>query len=672
MVPNALFMPRRRGHIWLSAVGSVVIGLGGHSAFGQLASTTWKGAANAGWGTAGNWSAGSIASGSTTAAVIDNSLGGGTPVILTTSPSVGGLTIASGFTLTRNSNTARTITVSASTAADTVFNNAGTISTGQSANTVTVTINYQAGTVVNSGTMEASAGTGLSLRSNATNNVLAITNTGGVLRTVDSGTLNFADINGGISVSGGSITNLAGLITHKRTSTLTNVAFTNGGLFESIAATSAANQQFNVVLAGSSTLSNSGTMTFTKDVTGTTPGQSSSLQISSSSASLTNSGSMYFATIGTATSGFVAGTTLQVAVSSTLTNNGAITFESRSDTNATGFILGANAVTTLAGSGTLALAIGTGGTASLVQIIGGSGSELVNGVGHTIRGAGALGANSLATLTNSGTIHADGTSALTALLRGGTSGLLTNSSAGVVRASGAGGLVFSGSTRFANEGLVQVDGGSLLSLGAAIFSTPGHLKVNGSLTANGPVSVAGMLSGTGSVAPAVTVAGILAPGNSIGTISTGALTLGGTSTFDVELGRDGTTPVSDRTVVSGGVTINNGANLAISLYTGLSNPVSGDIFFLIDNDGTDPVAGTFTKLNGAATTLTEGSQFPWNSQNWQITYQADVGGSSFTGGNDVAIMVVVPEPGALTLAALGLAISLVARRKNRALINHGD
>jgi hypothetical protein len=123
--------------------------------------------------------------------------------------------------------------------------------------------------------------------------------------------------------------------------------------------------------------------------------------------------------------------------------------------------------------------------------------------------------------------------------------------------------------------------------------------------------------------------------------------------------------VSDRTSVTGGVTITSGANLALTLFGGLSNPVDGDIFYLIENDGVDAVSGVFTQLNGLTTTLTEGSQFSWNSQDWQITYQADVGGSSFTGGNDVAIIAVVPEPGTLVLAAVGIAAAAMARRRAR-------
>lgn len=650
---------------WLSTFALAAFLLAIKPAHGQFTTRTWQGPASGNWSTAANWSGGTFPS-PTEAALIDGSLTGGSPVVLNTGPSISGFTMASGFTLTRGAaeSTTRLLTVQAATPAQTVFNNAGTISSGGSSGNLVIQIHFSAGTIVNSGTIEATAGSNLLLRTlgNSTTSY-TLTNTGGELRTVGSGTLFIADFRGPVSVTGGSISNPTGTIRQRFTTTLTDVTFTNGGTFRSEAPAADSGVQYNIVLAGTSSLSNSGTMSFTKDVTGTNSTQSVSLSLSSATASLTNSGSMYFSTIGTGTSGFTADTSLSVSVSSTLTNNGVMTFESRSSTNPTTFNVAAPQVT-LAGSGTLGLAIGTGGSASLVSITGVSGSELVNGAGHTIRGAGAFGSGGLETFTNNGTLNADGATALTLALRSGASGTFTNSSTGVVRASGAGGLVFSTNNQFTNEGLAQVDAGSLLALGTAIFSTPGHLKVNGSLTASSALSVAGLLSGTGTVVPAVAISGTLAPGNSIGTLSTGALTLGGASTFDIELGRDGLTPVSDRTAVTGGVTIDSGANLALTLFGGLSNPFASDIFYLVENDSVDAVSGEFTKLNGLTTTLTEGSQFSWNSQDWLITYQADVGGSSFTGGNDVAIMVV-PEPDTLVLAVVGIAAAVIARRRAR-------
>jgi hypothetical protein len=134
--------------------------------------------------------------------------------------------------------------------------------------------------------------------------------------------------------------------------------------------------------------------------------------------------------------------------------------------------------------------------------------------------------------------------------------------------------------------------------------------------------------------------------------------------LSIELGRSGVTPVSDRTNVTGTVTLASGANLDLTLYTGLTAPVANDIFFLISNDGFDPITGVFTKLNGVAQVLSEGSSFSWNSQSWTITYLANFEGTSFTGGNDLAIQVV-PEPATWALLAFSLTTVVVLRRRRR-------
>jgi hypothetical protein len=109
-----------------------------------------------------------------------------------------------------------------------------------------------------------------------------------------------------------------------------------------------------------------------------------------------------------------------------------------------------------------------------------------------------------------------------------------------------------------------------------------------------------------------------------------------------------------------------GADLHLALADGLTLPVGGDVVFLIDNQAANDISGFFTKLNGVDTTLTEGSTFTWNSQQWEITYKADASTLSTTGGNDLAL-IAVPEPGtwAMLLSGVGLLVGVQRVRRTR-------
>ena len=209
----------------------------------------------------------------------------------------------------------------------------------------------------------------------------------------------------------------------------------------------------------------------------------------------------------------------------------------------------------------------------------------------------------------------------------------------------------------AYSGATTVTGGSLI-----VNGTLGTSTVNSAVT----VASAGTLGGSGTIAGSVDVSGKLAAGNSIGTLSTGNLSLGGTGTLAVELGSSGGLASSDRVNVTGTVTIASGANLELTLFSGLSAAQAGDVLWLVTNNNADAdsISGAFTKLNGVATTLSEGSQFTWNSQLWKITYQGNFETVDFNGaGNDIAIQVV-PEPSALApLAALAAGLLLIHRRR---------
>jgi hypothetical protein len=85
----------------------------------------------------------------------------------------------------------------------------------------------------------------------------------------------------------------------------------------------------------------------------------------------------------------------------------------------------------------------------------------------------------------------------------------------------------------------------------------------------------------------------------------------------------------DRLRVNGSVAL-NGTTLVVGPHSG--EPLSaGDVHVIIDNDGTDPVVGTFAGLP-------EASRFTMNGTEFRITYR---GGD----GNDVALVVMPPTPG---------------------------
>ena len=83
-----------------------------------------------------------------------------------------------------------------------------------------------------------------------------------------------------------------------------------------------------------------------------------------------------------------------------------------------------------------------------------------------------------------------------------------------------------------------------------------------------------------------------------------------------------------------------GANLVINSVSGLT---VGDTLFIVENDGTDPVTGTFNGLANGATFTADGVTF-------QIFYNAN-GGAAPLGpavGNDIELNVTaitaIPEP----------------------------
>ena len=193
-----------------------------------------------------------------------------------------------------------------------------------------------------------------------------------------------------------------------------------------------------------------------------------------------------------------------------------------------------------------------------------------------------------------------------------------------------------------NVGVTKVSGGTML--------------INGDLHNSAFTAAAGgILGGSGSVGNVNVTGGILSPGNSPGILSTGSVSFDNTGTYLVDI--TGSNAVAgtdyDQTNVTG--TVNLGGSVLQVALSGFT-PSVDQLFFVLRNDGSDAVTGTFAGLPDGTAFLAGGQQF-------QISYfgNAEAATPSFLGGNDV-VLQAVPEPAsAMMLGVVGL--TLLRRRR---------
>lgn len=192
----------------------------------------------------------------------------------------------------------------------------------------------------------------------------------------------------------------------------------------------------------------------------------------------------------------------------------------------------------------------------------------------------------------------------------------------------------------------------------ATLVTGGKLIVNGNIsTSVTTVQSGGTIGGSGTVGSLIVQAGgTVAPGNSPGVLAVdGDYSQSGTLALEINGLSAGS--LHDQVVVdrsSGDGTVSISGNLSL-LFGGGYTPTNGDLIFILLNDGSDTVSGTFS---GLAQNDIVGS---YGGFDWRISYTADGSGSSFLGGNDIAL-VAVPEPGAALLGGLGM-LALLRRRR---------
>jgi autotransporter-associated beta strand protein len=245
--------------------------------------------------------------------------------------------------------------------------------------------------------------------------------------------------------------------------------------------------------------------------------------------------------------------------------------------------------------------------------------------------------------------------------------------------SGAGSLVKIGTGTQTLAGVNTYAGTTAVNAGTVIVS--GSLSGSSTVTVGDSAALATLatLGGSGTVGPVfavgsgnqATTGANIDPGNTplvAGILNTGAFSATNGAHLSLQIG--GTTAGGDtlsgydRVNVTGDVIL-SGADLKLSL-NGTPAFASDALLFILVNNGANPVAGTFATLNGSSFNA---NNITLGGQQFQLLYNASFTGTGTYGGvadglgNDVALLIVVPEPSTLVTLLGGLGVCLGFRRR---------
>ncbi len=237
----------------------------------------------------------------------------------------------------------------------------------------------------------------------------------------------------------------------------------------------------------------------------------------------------------------------------------------------------------------------------------------------------------------------------TSLLNDVTFGGAGNTTVSTTAISGVGNLIKDGAGTLTLSATNTYTGTTTVGGGAG-----SKLIVNGNISTSilTTVQTGATLGGTGTVGALTVNSGAFhTPGNSPGIQNTGNYSNAGTLGIEINSATVGTG--YDQVNTTGTVSLSGLLSVTMG-YT----PAENALFFILANDGSDAIAGTFSNAT------TNGGTYTFGGQAFRISYfgnQTSPGFGTFTGGNDVVLMAI-PEPSTALLGAIGL-LALLRRRR---------